>query len=98
MRRITRPALFAAMATLALAACDPAEFDADPDVRRDARADRTCTTAVANQTGAPAQLNTVLPVVEINQYIIDVPQLRESWMCRTDDAGTATQLYKIGTG
>lgn len=98
MRNFTRPALILTMATLALAACDPAEFDADPDVRRDARANRTCVTAVADQAGSAAQLNTTLPVVEINQYIIDVPESQERWMCRTDDEGNASQLYKMGAG
>ncbi|WP_299558786.1 hypothetical protein [uncultured Sulfitobacter sp.] len=96
MRYILRPATLLCVATLALAACDPAEFDSDPAVRRDARANRTCVDAVGNQTGAGAQLNTTLPIVEINQYIIDVPALQERWMCRTDDEGTATQLYKMG--
>lgn len=95
---LTRPALFVCMATLALAACDPAEFDPDPDVRRDARANRTCVKAVKDQVGAPAQQNTTLPVVEVNQYIIDVPGTPDRWMCRTDDEGNATQLYKMGNG
>jgi len=87
------------MATLALAACDLTEFvDPDPDVRRDARANRTCVSAVTTQVGAPAVQNTVLPVVEVNQYIIDVPTTQERWMCRTDDGGTATQMYRMGTG
>jgi hypothetical protein len=86
------------MATLALAACDPAEFDKDPDVRRDARANRTCTKAVTEQAGSKAQLNTTLPIVEVNQYIMDVPETQERWMCRTDDEGNATQLYKMGDG
>ena len=98
MRFITRPALLACMATLALAACDPAEFDPDPDVRRDARANRTCVKAVKDQVGAPAVQNTTLPVVEVNQYIIDVIGTSEMWMCRTDDEGNASQLYKMGTG
>lgn len=96
MRSIMRPALWLCMATLALAACDPAEFDPDPDVRRDARANRTCAKAVSDQAGAKAQLNTTLPIVEINQYIMDIPEKQERWMCRTDDEGNATQLYKMG--
>ncbi|KIN72537.1 hypothetical protein [Sulfitobacter guttiformis] len=96
MRNFTRPALILCVATLALAACDPAEFDTDPDVRRDARANRTCISAVNTQTGSSSQLNTTLPIVEVNQYIIDVPALQERWMCRTDDEGTALQMYKIG--
>jgi hypothetical protein len=67
-------------------------------VRRDARANRTCVNAVTTQTESPAQANTTLPVVEINQYIIDVPALEERWMCRTEDDGTASQLYKMGAG
>ncbi|MCX7565539.1 hypothetical protein OS189_04180 [Sulfitobacter sp. F26169L] len=85
------------MATMALAACDPAEFDPDPDVRRDARANRKCVVSVKEQTGdAASRLNTTLPIVEINQYIIDAPTLQERWMCRTDDEGNPTQLYKLG--
>jgi len=98
MRNLTRTTLVLCMAAMALAACDPAEFDADPDVRRDARANRTCVAAVTNQTKNPSQLNTTLPVVEVNQYIIDVPVSQERWMCRTDDEGTATQLYKMNAG
>ncbi len=98
MRILTRPALMLTLAALALSACDPAEFDSDPDVRRDARANRTCASAVSEQAGAPAQLNTTLPIVEINQYIMDVPATQERWMCRTDDEGNATQLYKMGAG
>lgn len=96
MLRITRPALYVCMATLALAACDPAEFDSDPDVRRDARANRTCIKAVSEQAGAKAQANTTLPVVEVNQYILDIPETQERWMCRTDDEGNAIQMYKMG--
>ncbi|UWR23875.1 hypothetical protein [Sulfitobacter sp. S190] len=99
MLNILRPATLLCTAALALAACDPAEFDSDPDVRRDARANRTCTNAVADQTGdRAAVLNTTLPVVEINQYIIDVPSTGDRWMCRTDDDGKATQLYRLGAG
>lgn len=98
MTYMTRTALLLAMATMALTACDPAEFDRDPDVRRDARANRTCVAAVNEQTSAKSQLNTTLPIVEVNQYIIDVPSNQERWMCRTDDEGNATQLYKMGTG
>ncbi|MDG1069327.1 MAG: hypothetical protein P8P40_13270 [Sulfitobacter sp.] len=98
MRYFTRPALILCAAAMALTACDPAEFDADPDVRRDARANRTCMAAVTAQTGSPSQLNTTLPIVEVNQYIIDVPANQQRWMCRTDDEGNATQLYKMGEG
>lgn len=99
MRPTLRSVTFLGVALLALAACDPAEFDPDPLVRKDARASRKCVVAVKEQTGdATAQINTTLPIVEINQYIVDAPGLQERWMCRTDDAGTPTQLYKLGNG
>ncbi|MBB3993972.1 hypothetical protein GGR95_001603 [Sulfitobacter undariae] len=93
-----RPALLLCTVVMALSACDPTEFDKDPDVRRDARANRTCIKAVSDKAGSPAQANTSLPVVEINQYVIDVPTGQQRWMCRTDDEGNATQLYKMGQG
>lgn len=98
MRILTHPALILFMTAMALTACDLAEFDSDPDVRRDARANRTCAKAVSTQAGSKAQLNTTLPIVEVNQYIMDVPELQKRWMCRTDDEGDATQLYEMGTG
>ena len=98
MRILMRPALILCMAAMALTACDLAEFDSDPDVRRDARANRTCAKAVSAQTGSKAQLNTTLPIVEVNQYITDVPELQKRWMCRTDDEGNATQLYEMDAG
>jgi hypothetical protein len=99
MRIFTRTALSLSLMALALAACDPAEFDADPDVRRDARANRQCIAQVSEITkDAAARLNTTLLIVEINQYIIDTPTLNERWMCRTDDAGNPTQLYRLGAG
>lgn len=99
MRSMIRATALLCAGMMTLAACDPAEFDPDPDVRRDARASRTCQAAVKDQTAdAAVRLNTSLPIVEINQYIIDAPTAEEQWMCRTDDAGTAIQLYKLGVG
>ncbi len=99
MRIFTRTALTLCMTTIALAACDPAEFDSDPDVRRDARANRQCVSQVRDITkDAAARLNTTLLIVEINQYIIDAPTLQERWMCRTDNEGNPTQLYRLGQG
>jgi len=99
MRTILRPLPLLCCCLLALAACDPAEFDADPDVRADARGARTCLNAVRDQTGdASAAINTTLPIVEANQFIIDVPAAPERWLCRTDDAGAAQQIYKMGQG
>lgn len=95
MTLFTHPALLACTAALALTACDVAEFDSDPEVRREARAARTCLGAVKHQTGSDAVLNTTLPVVEVNQYIVDAPAVEERWICVTDDEGTAQQLVKL---
>lgn len=76
-----------------LSAC--AELDADPDVRLDAKASRTCIAAIKKHTGAPAvSMNTTLPVVEVNQYIVDV-EGGSSWTCLTNDDGQAEQFYEI---
>ena len=78
---------------IGLSAC--AEFDADPDVRLDAKAGRTCIAAIKKHTSASAvSMNTTLPVVEVNQYIIDV-EGGSSWTCLTDDNGRAQQFYEI---
>lgn len=99
MRPILRPLTLFCCCLMALTGCDPAEFDADPDVRREARGARTCVSAVRNETGdASAMLNQTLPIVEANQFIVDVPATQARWLCRTDDAGTAEQLYKMGQG
>jgi len=50
---------------------------------------------VKNQTKSDATLNTTLPVIEVNQYIVDAPALQERWMCLTDDEGNAQQLVKM---
>ena len=65
MRYFTRTALTLCMAMMALTACDPAEFDSDPDVRRDARANRKCVLEVKEITkDEAARLNTTLLIVE----------------------------------
>lgn len=81
---------------MALAGCDAAEFDPDPEVRADARGSRKCVVAVRNQTGdSSAVLNTTLPIVEINQFIVDVPGNQSQWLCQTDDNGNAQELLQI---
>lgn len=76
-----------------LSAC--AELDADPDVRLDAKASRTCLAAIKKHTGAATvTMNTTLPVVEVNQYIVDVAGA-SSWTCLTNDDGQAQQFYEI---
>ncbi|AXI46432.1 hypothetical protein C1J03_10580 [Sulfitobacter sp. SK012] len=99
MRSVLRPVLGLCVALTALSACDPAEFDSDPQVRADARAGRKCVQAVTQQTGdASGVVNTTLPIVEINQLIIDLPSSQTRWVCLTDDLGAPLQLYQLGAG
>lgn len=65
----------------------------------EARAIRACIGAVQRQTETTgASHNTDLVVVEINQYIIDVPSTGPTpnapWTCITDDTGTPQYLYQ----
>lgn len=95
----TRLVPMVCVAAFALAACDPAEFDADPEVRAEARSARKCIASVRGQTGdASAVLNTTLPIVEVNQVIIDVPGNQTRWMCLTNDQGAPQSLYQMGVG
>ena len=91
-----RPTLILCAGLMALAGCDAAEFDPDPEVRADARGGRKCVVAVRDQAGdASAVLNTTLPIVEINQFIVDVPGNQSRWLCQTDDNGTPQQLLQL---
>lgn len=59
-----------------------------------ARALRACPRAIARQTGASGiTLNTEIVIVEINQYIFDVPGQEQPWTCVTDVAGAPKFLY-----
>lgn len=96
MRVFMRPAL--CLSLLALAACDELAVANDPVALAELRASKSCIAAVKAQTGsATATLNTTLPIVETNQYVIDVPGA-VSWTCFTDDAGKATELVELRTG
>ena len=91
-----RPSLILCAALMALAACDSTEFDADPQIRAEAKGSRKCVAAVRNQTGdASAAINSVLPRVEITQFLVDVPSSQGRWLCQTDDAGTPLQLLEL---
>lgn len=97
MTKFLRSAALLLAVPLTLAACDPAEFDPDPDVRAEARSNRKCVAAVKKQTGsATASVNTTIPVVEFNQFLIDVP--KATWVCIADDEGNPKQLYELGKG
>lgn len=95
MRVIMRTAL--CLGILALAACDELAVANDPAALAELRATKSCIAAVKAQTGAAtATLNTTLPIVELNQYVVDVSGA-PSWTCFTDDAGKASQLVVLRT-
>jgi len=79
---------------MAVAACDELAVANDPAALADLRAGKSCVSAVNKQVGGGAVLNTTLPIVEINQYVVDVPKAN-SWTCYTDDNGRAQELIEI---
>ncbi|MEL7097849.1 MAG: hypothetical protein AAGM84_03375 [Pseudomonadota bacterium] len=86
---------FAPIALLAVTACDEIAVADDPDALAELRGTRSCIRAVQAETGASgATANTSVPVVEVNQYIIDVPG-QASWVCYTNDENQATELVKL---
>lgn len=88
-------------ALLVAAGCDtlPQSADMSPEDRAEARLEarsiRTCIGAVQRHTSTSgATHNTDIPVVEVNQYIINVTNGTGPWTCITDDEGTPQYLYK----
>jgi hypothetical protein len=80
---------------VALAACDELAVADDPDALAELRGGKSCVAAVNRQTGKTgATVNTTLPVVEVNRFVIDVPK-GNSWTCVTDNAGKAIELVEI---
>jgi hypothetical protein len=80
---------------LGLSACDELALANDPEALAELRAQKSCVAAVERQTGVSgATINTTLPVVEINQYVVDVPNAK-SWTCYTTPEGKAAQLVEF---
>ncbi|MEM7521357.1 MAG: hypothetical protein AAF307_10000 [Pseudomonadota bacterium] len=99
MPRLSRPLLTPALmlVVLGLAACDEIAVAGDPVALADVRGQKSCVAAVANQTGASGiSVNTSLPVIELNRFIIDVPGAA-SWTCVTDDNGSAREIVERRT-
>ena len=87
-----------ALSVLGLAACDELAVANDPTALADLRGQKSCVAAVAKQTGASGvAVNTTLPVVELNRFIIDVPNAA-SWTCVTDANGAAIEIVERQTG
>ena len=96
MHKFLRPALV--LSLLGLAACDEMAVANDPTALADLRGQKSCVAAVAKQTSASGvTLNPTLPIVEINRYVVDVPNA-PSWTCVTDDNGKALQIVERRTG
>lgn len=96
MRAFLRPAL--CLPFLALAACDEVAVAGDPVALADVRGQKSCVSAVAKQTGkAGVSINTTIPVIETNRFIVDVPGGKR-WTCVTDGNGRATELVEQQTG
>jgi hypothetical protein len=96
MPRYLRPALFVCL--LGIAACDEVAVSGDPVALADVRGQKSCVAAVAKHTGASGvAINTILPVVELNRYLVDVPNA-PMWTCVTDETGKALEIVESRTG
>jgi hypothetical protein len=92
MSVILRSAL--CLSVLGIAACDEIAVANDPEALADVRGQKSCIKAVTDQTGAAGvSINTSIPVIETNRFIVDVPNAK-SWTCLTDENNRATQLVE----
>lgn len=90
MRFMLRPTII--LSLLAVAACDEIAVANDPIALADLRGQKSCIKAVSAQTGSAAvAINTTIPVIETNYFIVDVKGAK-SWTCVTDENGSATQV------
>lgn len=96
MHVFTRSAL--ALCLLGVAACDELAVANDPVALAELRGQKSCVAAVSAQTGASGvAINTTLPVVELNRFIVDVPNA-PMWTCVTDSKGKALEIVERQTG
>ncbi|APE43283.1 hypothetical protein BOO69_07510 [Sulfitobacter alexandrii] len=96
MPPLLRPALLIAL--LGVAACDEVAVANDPVARAELRATKSCIAAVENETGVSgASINTTIPIIEVNQYIVNVPNA-PYWTCITNDEGQAQTITQNQRG
>ena len=95
MHRFSRPAL--ALCLLGVAACDEIAVAGDPVALADLRGQKSCVAAVNKQTGAKSVINTTIPVIETNRFIVDVPSAA-SWTCVTGPNGKALEIVERQNG
>ena len=96
MQIFLRPAL--CLTLLGLAACDEIAVADNPAALAELRGQKSCVSAVAQQTGATGvAVNTTRPVVELYRHIVDVPG-GASWSCITDPNGKAVEIAEQRSG
>lgn len=95
MQMFLRSALL--LSLLGVAACDDVALSGDPAAQADVRGQKSCVSAVAKHTKSAAKLNTTIPIVETNRFIVDVPNAAP-WTCLTDETGKATQIVERKNG
>ena len=94
MPTLLRPV--AVIALLAVAACDETAVSSGGTSFAETRGINSCIRAVERETGIKgASHNTTLPVVEVDQFIINVPNAKP-WTCYTNSNGRAEELVEIG--
>ena len=96
MPSLLRAALI--LSVLGVAACDELAVASDPVALADLRGQKSCVAAVTSETGASGvAINTTIPVIEVNRYIVDVPNAAP-WTCVTDADGNATEIVQRRNG
>ena len=83
---------------LGLAACDELAVADNPAALAELRGEKSCVAAVKSESGAATvAINTTLPIVEINRFIVDTDTAGQ-WTCVTNDAGQAIEIVQRRTG
>ena len=86
------------LSVLGVAACDEVAVSNDPVAQAELRASKSCVSAVEKETGASGlSLNTTIPIIELNQYIVNVPN-EPYWTCLTNDEGQAQSIVQHQRG
>lgn len=83
-----------------LAGCDEMAVADDPAALAELRTHKSCIAAVEQHTGiSGGTINRTIPIVETNQYIVDLPGGAPKWTCYTDAEGKARELIltRLGT-
>lgn len=96
MHILTRSVL--GFSLLGLVACDELAVANDPVALAELRGQKSCVAAVAGETGAAnVAINTTIPVIELNRFIVDVPGAK-MWTCVTDESGKAIEIVERQNG